>query len=300
MKRLFRAALVLPFAVFVCVSVSSAWPKPAPLRAASNTAVSDRGTEQQPIVVLVQPNRPTPDENEKDAYERGEKRDLDRRMTEYTGYTVAVTFLMAGIAAVQAVMFIVQLWMMGGSLRVSKLASEAAKDSADISRASMEIGQRAYVHYSGLEIMSILDESNGNLSWRFRPAWRNTGNTPTRECRIYARREIWPDGIPLDVSWDIPPEIVFSPVTVPPGEQILGDMCYFSGQQLADAQSGKARLFIWGSAEYRTVFPTSSLYSTRFCVELTTITANPTQPYDEKTNRVTIAQIIRGQHNDWG
>jgi hypothetical protein len=266
--------------------------------AASTTAVIDpRGTTSQPLAVSVVPEPKSEEDQEKDAYERGEKRALDRRMTDYTGRMADLTTWMMLIAAAQAALFSIQLWMMRSTLRDSKLASEAAQASVAVARDSMIIGNRAYVQFNGFKGTWFHDQSGALDFLRIEPQWTNTGNTPTATCKIYVGYE--PTIEPLDFNqhqFIVPSSVQFAQVTIAPNSVLLGDQANIPVAKVIQIRNGECRLYVWGSAVYKSVFPGSQNYETRFCVQVTEVTGDLTVPVSP-TNLSEIRTKVVGPYN---
>jgi len=116
------------------------------------------------------------------------------------------TFWLAVFAGAQALLFLWQLWLIRESLNDAKIAAEAAsegakaaRESADTAKLAMVSESRAYVYYNGCRWISHRDIGNGHIFWRIRPCWINSGNTPTRQMRVYVHYELLDAELPPDL-----------------------------------------------------------------------------------------------------
>ncbi|MFM0567054.1 hypothetical protein PQQ88_01740 [Paraburkholderia caledonica] len=251
--------------------------------AASNPTVS--GTAISPLNVRVLPAPRTAADVENEAYEHGEKRTLDRKMTEYTGDLALVTLFVLLVALAQAVLFFVQLRLMRASLADTKaaaiaatLGAKASQQSADTAKISMIASERAYVHFAGLRYISHTHLADGRIFWRLRPHWRNSGNTPTRGLRVYVRYEFRDEILPTDYPFalDVQPNEQPSTISLEPSGTIGSGTHDLWGTDLADVAKGIKHLYVWGVATYRSVFDESGEHVTKFCVKAENITGDPT------------------------
>lgn len=278
------------------------------------------GSDRSPIVVkTIVPEKSSEEsfkESEKEAYEKGEKRDIDRDTVKYTKLTALVTSAMLGVAGLQALLFIWQLALMKNSIKEGTRASEAAetsanaakragvaaevganaaRESAEISRRAMIAGQRAYVQHSGIPYISHVDPGSGAVHWRFHPNWTNVGNTPTRGLRVTVKYELRDTPLPDDFPFEIAPTEIFS-VSLPQHTSITTNIYGIDGEFLEQVKEGKKYLYIWGVASYRSVFDEAGEHITKFCVNVTNLTGYPILPWDkDKPFGITFA--LHGKRN---
>lgn len=193
------------FAACIFLTISdqiSAQPVQANQKSSKTTDVeftqfkSDLGTEKSPLVVKI-PQDKSKDDLEKEAYERGEKRELDRKTTGYANINIYLTIGLLLVAFIQALLFYRQLGMMKialidskNSSDAAKISAAAAKDSADIAKRAMIASERAYVRYSGITFTSHPETNTNRIYWNFRSNWANRGNTPTRLLRVFVKFEV--------------------------------------------------------------------------------------------------------------
>jgi hypothetical protein len=270
---------------------------------------SDIGTEKFPLVVKI-PQEKSKDDLEKEAYERGEKRELDRKTTNYAkvnaDYAYTNIYLTIGlllVAFLQALLFLYQLRMMKSALNDSKNASEAAstsamaaKDSADIAKRSMIASERAYVHQAGVRFTSHPTLENDRIFWRFHPAWINVGNTPTRNLRIYIKYELLDKPLSSEYEFKYEFDSTQMPFTLAPRGSIESVHYDIFENDLDAVRLEKKYFYIWGIASYKSVFSETDEHITKFCLQITNITGYPLQVYSDK-NLLDMSFSGHGKHN---
>ncbi len=146
----------------------------------------------------------------------------------------------------------------------------ATSRQALLTREALIADKRAFVFAPGFTQEYELDSATGRYSWRFRPVWRNSGNTPTKNMRQYAtceiRNSVLPTGFdfdPTDATYGtgfMPPSMELQAMPTPPiGEAAI------TPHDIADAQAGRKFIYLWGWAKYYDVFPGTREHVTRFC-----------------------------------
>jgi hypothetical protein len=213
------------------------------------------------------------------------------------------TLCLVLVGAFQVGLFYVQLKLIRVSLTDAKIAADAAKDgakaaqdSADIARTSMVAGDRAYVHFNACRWTSHRQDSQSPVFWRLRPRWINSGNTSTRQLRLYVCYELLNAPLPENYKFT---QIAHErrPVAMAPQGQFESQSRDFWGNELLAVKESRKVLYVWGVATYRDVFPNTPEHVTKFCVVATNITGNPLEPWDEKTNIFDIAFAHIDRHN---
>jgi len=274
-------------------------PSPRPQTLSKEEA---RGTDQSPVAVKV---ISTPDAKAENAEER-ERRITheanEQSLSDYTRLLAYGTFGLALVAAIQAGLFVWQLGYMRKGLVDAKVsadaardAANAAKDSAEIARTSMISGDRAYVYHSGCRWISHALLESARVFWRIRPIWVNSGNTPTRQLRVYAHYILQDSRI--DENYQFIPDMLPEQLTyISPKRQIESESRDFFGDDLIAVQEGRKYLYIWGVARYFDVFPGTTEHVTKFCVEAKNITGNPMEGWSD-TNKFDIVFSTFDRHN---
>jgi hypothetical protein len=226
----------------------------------------------------------------------------ERGLTDYTRVLAVATIGLIIVAVAQALLFLWQLIYMRIGLRDAKRAADAARDSAlsatesvAISKLAMVAGNRAFVHYNGCRWISHPQDADKRVFWRISARWLNAGNTPTRKLHVFVKHEFL-DG-PMDPNFQFDATMpAFTTVIAAKGE-IYSLVVDIFGEDLVAVKEGKKRLYIWGVARYSDVFPESSGYVTRFCVEARNLSGDPVRVWDDTNNRFDIQFMHCERHN---
>jgi hypothetical protein len=170
------------------------------------------------------------------------------------GHSVGITALATIIIAA----FTCTLWI-------------ATSQQAQLTREALVADKRAFVFPTGFRQYWELDQTSGHYNWRFRPVWRNNGDTPTKRMRLHVACEL--RNTPLPQNFD------FNYVTTNIGTGLLGPKYENEGglapmpphqpaitaQDIIDVQNGRKFLYLMGWTRYFDVFPKTPERITRFC-----------------------------------
>jgi hypothetical protein len=129
------------------------------------------------------------------AYAQSSQKSADDRIVNYTLWLMIFTGVLAVVSAVQ-IGFLIR------ADKTARISAEAAKKSVDISEASMIAGARAFVSTAELVPTWEHDKTTGRYSWRFRPTWKNSGNTPTKNLKLYSACELRNTPLPQGFDFD--------------------------------------------------------------------------------------------------
>jgi len=153
-----------------------------------------------------------------------------------------------------------------------KASIAAAEKSADIARDAMVAGERAFVFATGVKPFWERGES-GLYNWRFRPSWKNSGDTPTRNMTMHSECELRTEVLPKEFNFDHPTTEI-GVALIPPNTETGGGLApnypraAITAQDILDVQSGRKFLYFWGWAKYSDVFPDTPQHITRFCWQI--------------------------------
>ena len=271
-----------------------------------------------PPSVKIFPGEELKDKAAKEEHERQEKSEIDRKvadeteklaietknLSDFTGWLAIFTAALVLGAFAQVGLFWWQLRLIRESLEDAKIAAEAAKegakaarDSADISKLSMVASNRAYVHFDGMRWNSHFSPSDNRFWWNIRPRWINSGNTPTRQLRVYVAYEFRDDQSDDDFAFTVPSDVTLVPGMVYPKGSVESANYTSWGSDLVEVQEGRKHLFVWGVAKYHDVFPGTAEHVTKFCVHARRITGDPLQAFDKDNNIVDIVFASYRRHN---
>jgi hypothetical protein len=141
--------------------------------------------------------------------------------------------------------------------------SDAANDT---NRAT----QRAIVTFSGMGLGPRLTNDKGEWAGQeFQLSWSNTGTTPAKAVVMQSngREEIGD----LPSSYDFPLNPQKTQGVIGP-KGVFGVNLTISRNTLESAWHSKSKLFIWGNAAYRDIFPDDIDRLSEFCIEINKIT----------------------------
>jgi hypothetical protein len=169
-----------------------------------------------------------------------------------------------------------------------------ARESADIARQAMVAGERAFVFANGIAPFFSPGE-DGNLYWRFRPKWKNSGDTPTRNMTMQTS-SVWRESeLEADFVFDDPLQKVGTAL-IPPNTETLGgvapkpDQPAVTPNDILDIQAGKKFLYLVGWARYSDIFPETEQHITRFCW-LVSVTGDPFKPVGPKAENIVFGYV---------
>jgi hypothetical protein len=154
--------------------------------------------------------------------------------------------------------------------RDMKASIAAAEKSADIAREAMIAGERAFVFATGVVPFWEKDTTTNLYHWRFRPNWKNSGDTPTKRMTMHSRCMLRAAPLPSRFDFNYPTTEIGTAL-IPPNTETGGGLAprapapAISPQDILDVQSGQKFLYFWGWAKYYDVFPGTPQHITRFC-----------------------------------
>jgi hypothetical protein len=163
-------------------------PKGEAERREQAAAPNKRGTDEVPLPVKVVPAPDTERKAAEEKQERDKKTTTEDRLVEWTHALFWATAALAFVAAVQAGLFVWQLFLMRDGVKVAALAAGAARESADAARASIDlaqIDQRPWVSVDISIISPVTYDSNGNAHITFRFSLTNVGRSPAINIEVF-------------------------------------------------------------------------------------------------------------------
>jgi hypothetical protein len=232
----------------------------------------NRGTENSPLVVRVVPSTQEAADAARTAEERQEKASLDRRLVDFNGDLAFYTKVLAIFAGFQFLALI-------GQVVFLRLAFRETRRAGDVAREAMIAGERAFVFPLGIRGLWDLDKNTNTYHWRFRPVWKNSGDTPTRNMTMHTECIITTAPLPTGFNFNYSTTQI-GKALIPPNTDALGSLApnmpkaAISPQDILDSQHGTKWLYIWGWARYSDVFANTPQHITRFCWVITPV-GNP-------------------------
>lgn len=146
----------------------------------------------------------------------------------------------------------------------------ATERQVRLTKESLVADKKAFVYATGPAQFWTMDEKTRDYVWHFRAQWQNSGDTPTKNMRMFAECEVRTSPLPEGFDFDRP-TIAPGSAFIPPKGSVLGGLvptpgrAAISPQDILDAQSNKKFIYMWGWAKYEDVFPGTPQHITRFC-----------------------------------
>jgi hypothetical protein len=159
----------------------------------------------------------------------------------------------------------------------AKSAADAAQNTADITRDSLLYVQRAFIFVNDFDVTRLVAPGTSRLdgSMRFAFHWENGGTTPTLDMQTHISFELLRSDLPEDFTF---PDL---PKGEPPFRMFVGPKAtsrsaplFVPAPDIIAVHDHMGRLYIWGWAKYRDIFPKTGEHITRFCSELTDVTGD--------------------------
>jgi len=177
------------------------------------------------------------------------------------------------VSLLQLEIGVVGIGFVVATLIYTAIAARAAQDAAIIAERTLVADKRAFVFAEGFNSFFESGPKKGEYVWRFRPIWKNTGDTPTKNLRLHFDGELRSTPLPIGFNFDV--------ASIPPGTGLLGPnsgsmggvwpypgMTPLSISDVEDIIAGRRFLYIWGWVRYLDVFPDSKEHVTRFCWQM--------------------------------
>jgi hypothetical protein len=168
------------------------------------------------------------------------------------------TLCLVFVGAAQAVLFLVQLRFIRQSLADAKIAAEAAKESADATKASVELARqtaerqlRAYVAVDQGILKGV-----GGAETEARLYIKNTGQTPAYNTEQWV--SIVADDYPTTRTFEFFPGTaeIGASATIGAGglSTVFISVGALTANQWDKIRTGKAAIWLWGEIRYRDAF----------------------------------------------
>lgn len=142
---------------------------------------------------------------------------------------------------------------------------------ATVTNETARATQRAFVTLGGIGVGPEFNGTDGKrVAQEFAITWTNTGTTPATSAILQGNSKPFIEGLPKGYEFELLPEKTHT-VFAPKGTSQVNIAIPWA--ILVDAWHGRSRLFIWGTAIYKDIFPGDPERLSEFCIELTHLTA---------------------------
>jgi hypothetical protein len=200
------------------------------------------------------------------------KATTDEKLADYTWWLAVLTGALVTVSAGQG-------YFLLRADKTARISAEAAKataiktaEMANIAREAMVSGERAFVFATGINPYWEVDKS-GLYHWRFRPNWKNSGDTPTKHMTMHSECVLRTTPLPIGFEFNYPTTDIGAALIAPNTESGGGIAPRFpaaaiSPQDILDVQAGLKILYFFGWAKYFDVFPDTPQHITRFCWQI--------------------------------
>jgi hypothetical protein len=233
--------------------------------------------------------------------EKRERRQFQNRSLAVQWCLFAATFLAFGAAAWYAWVATQQKLAMEGQLtamnnsfgeiqkqtspiidsaRAAATGAAAAKNSANVTRDSLLIVQRAFVTFAqNLTVNAVTDEADRQkvVRWEFSPVMSNSGNTPTRHAMQVFNAKYGPPPLPDGFIFndaDIPVGMAPLPFVLAPKDTKVGATLPIDASVLQNVRDGTSHLYFFGWVTYDDIFKNHHI--SMLCKELMNVRGSPT------------------------
>jgi len=165
-----------------------------------------------------------------------------------------------GVATVTIAIFTIVMW------RVSRR-------QAQITREAMIFDRRAFVFAVGLNRYYEFDSGSQTYNWRFRPIFKNSGYTPTKDMTFLTECLLCDEPLVPGFS-EIKKDLKIGKGMIPPQSTVDGSGAPdypspgITPQNLLDVHNGKKHLYLRGWIKYHDIFPNTPQHVTRFFWEI--------------------------------
>jgi hypothetical protein len=147
----------------------------------------------------------------------------------------------------------------------------ATSQQGILTREALIADKRAFVFATGFG-QFYEQVAGGEYHWRFRPIWRNSGDTPTRTMRFAVACELrntrLPSGFDFDTATAIGIGLLGPHFESMGGLAPLPPIAAITVKDIEDVQKGAKFLYLYGWVRYRDVFPETPERVTRFCWQI--------------------------------
>jgi hypothetical protein len=194
------------------------------------------------------------------------------------------------IAAATVGLLFINIFQLGAAKKAAKAAEAgavAAQNAADIAKRSLESTQRAFITFSpNLAVTGIRNKPGGDriIEWSFSVPIENSGVTPTKGMHLHVDTVNYGfiSGLPANFKY---PDTGSKPtlVVLGPKQQTGSGQVDVLPDVIDAMKNQKRRVYFYGWARYRDVFPNTPEHVTKFCFEMTAFAHDAFLPSTENS-----------------
>jgi hypothetical protein len=261
-----------------------------------------RGTEQSPLIVKVNPTPKTDAEREAEAKERERvahsEKQKEKSDADLVKYTAELAFFTSWLAYATLALVVATFGLGVAAFfqsRDTKASVAEAKRAADIAENSLVKLQRAFVAVQQIRHHSHLDTTKGKIWWSFHIIWENSGASPTRNLRFFVAPYLENVDIPQSFKFDMAQTERPTTFLGPKATLVSGEI-HITGDDLVAVQNGTKFLYLWGRADYRDIFEKTPDHVTKFFMRVG-VRGDPTKAWDQTSNIVEMILTSQNRHN---
>ncbi|MGP8052150.1 MAG: hypothetical protein ACLPYB_16295 [Desulfobaccales bacterium] len=204
-----------------------------------------RGTTESPLIVKTI-NPP------KTAAEADQERSYQDEKASQNWWIVRFTGILAAVAILQFLALAFQAWYLRKGFKITEIAANAAKESAEVAETALHISERAYLSIEQIGFVEPLKVGEmPNLKLKI----INTGKTPAQIIDTSTNVRFF-DKIPSIPVYP-PGQKSQSQMTIRPGgKNTLANIRGYTvtTKQFSDMLNGTQKLLIWGRIIYQDIF----------------------------------------------
>jgi hypothetical protein len=165
-----------------------------------------------------------------------------------------------------------QFHILRGTLRATKVAADAAKESADLQKITMLNTQRAFIFLQGFQTINNIDSNTGAIQYFIlEPKFVNYGKTPGLNINAARFYEFYDIKVPIDkivIINSLPKETEKTQASLGPGEPFSTNSITITMQDAIEIFSKNKRCFVKIALEYNDWFSNTPLRHTNYFSEI--------------------------------
>jgi hypothetical protein len=149
----------------------------------------------------------------------------------------------------------------------------AIKEQSKLFQETLVANKRAFISADSFGQYWEQDILAERFNWRFRPSWRNAGQTPTKNATMYVSCEVRNAPLPPGYRFEFPKDEVATAFVSAEGGlfgSVAPRISAFTPQEIRDAAENRKFIYLWGWMRYNDVFPNTPQHITHFCWQIVT------------------------------